>query len=143
MKITVDLNIVLDVAQNRLPHYYASEEVLHRARVGEYSAVLPAHALTTIHYLIEKYSGTEVANQTIDGLLADFAIQSVGKTDFQRARQLQFKDFEDAVVAVVAEVTASQYIITRNVPDFSNSPVPVMTPAEFLEELASVETEES
>jgi len=24
MKITVDLNVLLDVAQNRLPHYHAS-----------------------------------------------------------------------------------------------------------------------
>ena len=34
MKITVDLNVLLDVAQSRLPHYHASEEVLHRARSG-------------------------------------------------------------------------------------------------------------
>ena len=53
MKITVDLNVLLDVAQNRLPHYQASEGVLHRARIGEYAAILPAHALTTLHYLIE------------------------------------------------------------------------------------------
>ncbi len=48
MKITVDLNVLLDVAQNRLPHYHASEEVLHRARTGEYEAVLPGHAITTL-----------------------------------------------------------------------------------------------
>jgi len=41
MKITVDLNVLLEVAQNRLPHYHASEEVLHRARAGAYEAVLP------------------------------------------------------------------------------------------------------
>lgn len=141
MKITVDLNVLLDVAQNRLPHYQASEEVLHRARIGEYAAVLPAHALTTLHYIIEKWSGTALANQTIDGLLRDFEIHSADKANFQRARQLPLKDFEDAVVAVVAEATGSQYIVTRNVADFSGSPVPAITPAEFLEELASVEVE--
>ncbi|MGA2750939.1 MAG: hypothetical protein ABSG59_19385 [Verrucomicrobiota bacterium] len=65
MKITVDLNVLLDVAQNRQPHYRASEEVLHRARLGEFAAVLPPHALTTLHYIIEKWSGTALANQTI------------------------------------------------------------------------------
>ena len=40
MKITVDLNVLLDVAQNRLPHYHASEKVLHRARAGEYEVVV-------------------------------------------------------------------------------------------------------
>jgi hypothetical protein len=66
MKITVDLDVLLDVAQNRLPHYHASEEVLHRARAGEYEAVLPGHAVTTLHYIIEKWSSTQLANQTID-----------------------------------------------------------------------------
>ncbi len=141
MKITVDLNVLLDVAQNRLPHYQASEEVLHRARISEFAAVLPGHALTTLHYIMEKYSDTTVANQTIDGLLADFEIHSADKKHFQRARQLPLKDFEDAVVAVVAEATGSQYIVTRNVVDFSGSPVPAITPAEFLEELASIEAE--
>ena len=141
MKITVDLNVLLDVAQNRLPHYQASEGVLHRARSGECAAVLPGHALTTLHYLIEKWSGTALADQTVDGLLRDFEIHSADKANFQRARQLPLQDFEDAVVAVVAEATGSQYIVTRNVADFSGSPVPAITPAEFLEELASVEAE--
>ncbi|MGZ4960959.1 MAG: hypothetical protein ACXWDN_17895 [Limisphaerales bacterium] len=79
MKVTVDLNVLLDVAQHRLPHYQASEEVLHRARIREFAAVLPGHALTTLHYIIGKYSGISVANQTVDGLLADFEIHSADK----------------------------------------------------------------
>jgi predicted nucleic acid-binding protein len=141
MKVTVDLNVLLDVAQNRLPHYQSSEEILNRARLGEYAAVLPAHALTTLHYIIEKHATTDLANETVDGLLADFVVHPVDKVTFQRARQLPLKDFEDAVVAAVAEATGSQYIGTRNVPDFIGTPVPAITPAEFLEELASTEVD--
>ena len=138
MKVTVDLNVLLDVAQNRLPHYHASEEVVHRVRRGEFAAVLPGHALTTLHYILEKYSGTALANQTLDGLLADFAIHPVDKANFQRARQLPLSDFEDAVVAVTAEVTRSDFIVTRNVADFVGSSVPAITPIDFLEHLAAV-----
>ncbi len=141
MKITVDLNVLMDVAQNRLPHYHASEEVLHRARGGEYGAVLPGHAITTLHYIIEKWGGTNLANQTIDGLLADFVIHASDKTNFERARQLPMKDFEDALVASVAEAAGSDYIVTRNAPDFAGSPVPAITPTEFLEAMAGIETE--
>ena len=35
MRIMVDLNVLLDVAQNRAPFYQDSEEVLARAREGE------------------------------------------------------------------------------------------------------------
>ena len=138
MKVTVDLNVLLDVAQNRLPHYHASEEVVHRVRRGEFAAVLPGHALTTLHYILEKYSGTALANQTLDGLLADFAIHPVDKANFQRARQLPLSDFDDAVVAVTAEATRSDFIVTRNVADFVGSSVPAITPIDFLEHLAAV-----
>ena len=141
MKVMVDLNVLLDVAQNRLPHYHASEEVVHRVRRGEFAAVLPGHALTTLHYILEKYSGTALANQTLDGLLADFAIHPVDKANFQRARQLPLSDFADAVVAVTAEVTRSDFIVTRNVADFVGSSVPAITPIDFLEHLAAVGAE--
>jgi predicted nucleic acid-binding protein len=114
MNIVVDLNVLLDVAQNRAPHFQASEEVLHRARNREFVAVLTGHALTTLHCIIEKYSGTSVANQAIDSLLADFEVFSADKTNFRRARELPLKDFEDAVVAVAAEASGSEYIVTRN-----------------------------
>ena len=49
MKITLDLNVVLDVVQNRAPYYQDSAEVLSRARTGEFAVVLPSHAVTTLY----------------------------------------------------------------------------------------------
>jgi hypothetical protein len=40
MKIGIDLNVLLDVAQNRSQFYRDSEEVLARARQGEYEALI-------------------------------------------------------------------------------------------------------
>ncbi len=122
----------MDVAQNRVPFYQASEEVLGRARRGEFAALLPAHALTTIHYLLGKWGGTPLANQTVDDLLKDFVVPPVDGVLFRCARQLPMPDFEDAVVASVAEASGSDYIVTRNVPDFAGPPVPALTPADFL-----------
>jgi hypothetical protein len=62
-------------------------------------------------------------------------------TIFQRARQLPLGDFEDALVASVAEATGSDYIVTRNVSDFAGSPVPALTPTEFLEAIIGIEAE--
>ncbi len=71
-------------------------------------------------------NATEVTVQ-----VADFVIHPSDKTNFQRARQLPMKDFEDALVASVAEATGSDYIVTRNVPDFEGSPVPALTARSF------------
>jgi hypothetical protein len=44
-------------------------------------------------------------------------------------------DFEDAAVAMVAKTSASSLIITRNTQDFANSPVPAISPADFLSQM--------
>src|SRR5438045_3290882 len=123
MRIAVDLNVLLDVAQNRVPHYQASEEVPARARRKEYEAVISGHALTTIFYIITKFAGVSRANQTIDGLLSDFEIRGPDKAILVRARSLPILDFEDGVIASMAEAAKCDYIVTRNVPDFLGSPV--------------------
>ena len=132
MKITLDLNLVLDVVQNRQPHYQDSADVLSRARTGEISAVLPGHAVTTLYYVLAKAAGSAKAGQTVDWLLTHFDIAVADKAIFRRARQLTLADFEDAVVASLAEATKSDYVVTRNVADFAGSPVPAVTPTNLL-----------
>jgi predicted nucleic acid-binding protein len=42
-------------------------------------------------------------------------------------------DFEDAIVAAVAQRENADYIVTRNCADFVNSPVLALLPTDFLE----------
>ena len=130
--ILIDLNVVLDVVQQREPHYAASAAVLTRVVQGHETALLPAHAITTLHYLVGKYQDVRKANETIDWLLRYFGIAAVGRNEILRARALQWPDFEDAVVAAAAESVSCSYIVTRNLRDFAQSPVTAITPEEYL-----------
>ncbi len=69
MKWMVDLNVVLDVLQRREPFYDASARILSRIVKGEASGCLPAHAVTTIHYIARRHAGLQAADDTIDWLL--------------------------------------------------------------------------
>lgn len=135
MKIALDLNVVLDVIQHRQPHYPDSAEVLSRIRTGEIAAILPSHGVTTLWYILNKAVNPATANQTVDWLLNHFEIGAADKADFQAARRLPITDFEDAVVARLAQRANCDYIVTRNGPDFAGSPVPAATPADFLKRL--------
>jgi predicted nucleic acid-binding protein len=132
LRIAIDLNVLLDVAQNRAAFYQDSEEVLARAHEGEYEGVISGHLVTTFYYLLAKFAGAAAANAAVDGLLADFAVAGADKQILSKARKLPIKDFEDGVVAATAESCGCDYIVTRNVPHFAGSPVPAITPADFL-----------
>ncbi len=130
--ILVDLNVVLDVIQKREPHYSASAAVLDRIVQRQVDASLPAHAFTTLYYVVEKYQSSSAAQRVVDWLLMHFGVAPVGREELIRARALGWDDFEDAVVAAAAESNGSSLIVTRNVRNFAGSPVTAVTPEEFL-----------
>jgi predicted nucleic acid-binding protein len=141
MQVMIDLNVLLDVIQRRAPHFAASGSVLGLAAKREIAGHIPAHALTTIHYIVAKYAGRAKAGQTIDWLLSTFKIVPAGHKEFLRARSIDMPDFEDAVVASLAESCHCQYIVSRNAGDFKDSRIPTLTPEEFLALMAEKNVE--
>ena len=65
-------------------------------------------------------------------MLRYFEVVPAGRDAMLRARTLGWDDFEDAVVAAAAESAGCDALVTRNVKDFRDSPVPALTPEEYL-----------
>lgn len=131
----IDLNVLLDVLQKREPHYRTSARVLDLAVTGDVVAKAPAHAITTIHYLVGRFRDREAANVAVDWLLRYLDVIPVTREELLRARALGWQDFEDALVAATAESAGCSRIVTRNVADFAGSPVLAVTPEEFILDL--------
>lgn len=132
MRAMVDLNVFLDVEQKRQPHFADSASVLSEALGGRFEACMPAHSLTTLHYLIERHASLTAADAAVDWHLKHFQFPALDEPIFRRARSLGMEDFEDAVVAALAENAGCAWIVTRNTGDFSASPVPAIEPGAFL-----------
>jgi predicted nucleic acid-binding protein len=132
VNITLDLNVLLDVFQKREPHYAASAQVLALVVSAQVTGVFPSHGFTTLYYLVRKHASKPHAEAAMDRLLDHLQIGNLDADGWREARRLEFEDFEDAVVAVIAKKHLSDFIISRNVDDFAHSPVPVITPTDFL-----------
>jgi predicted nucleic acid-binding protein len=132
MRLMLDLNVLLDVVQRREPFYEASASVLSKVVEGEDVGAIPGHVVTTLYYVVRRSSGKEKADGFVDWVLSRLEVVGQEKAQFLRARSLPMSDFEDAVVASAAEAAECDAIISRNVADFEGSPIPTMTPEEFL-----------
>jgi hypothetical protein len=53
--------------------------------------------------------------------------------DCKWALESEMPDYEDALIAFAAQRQGVDFIITRNKKDFAASPVPALTPGEFIE----------
>ncbi len=137
MKVLIDLNVLLDVIQRREPHYGPAARVLSLVAEGLIEAVVPGHALTTVHDIVSRFTDADTADAAIDWILTDFEVIGEGTDVMLRARSLGLENFEDAVVAAAAQTASCDAIVTRNVADFRESPVSTVTPAELLERFAN------
>jgi len=61
MKVMIDLNIFIDVFQKRVPHYQDSSLVLTQILNKKITGFIAGHLVTTLYYLISKFSGKQKA----------------------------------------------------------------------------------
>ncbi|MGA9479198.1 MAG: PIN domain-containing protein, partial [Desulfobacterales bacterium] len=68
-QVLFDLNIILDVLQNRTEFYDLSAILLAFAETGKIQGWLAAHSITTLFYLIVKDKSAEQARVILTNLL--------------------------------------------------------------------------
>ena len=132
MTVTVDINVFVDVFRDRQPYSVDSTQVVNMVAEGKLTGVCPAHGLTTLYYLIRKHGSKREAEDAMDRVLDHFQIGNLDADGWREARLLSLDDFEDAVVATVAKTSGYAVIVTRNVEDFAGSPIPAISPVDFL-----------
>jgi predicted nucleic acid-binding protein len=131
-KVLIDLNILLDVLQRREAFYPMSARVLASAETGHIEGMVAAHSLTTLFYIIRKYSNAEMARLHLAQLLLFLPIATVDQTVIEQALALPYDDFEDAVQMSAAVRAGAEYLITRDTVDFKAGPLTALQPAELL-----------
>jgi predicted nucleic acid-binding protein len=127
-KLLFDTNVVLDVLLDRQPYAEASAAVWEAVERGVSEGMLAAHAVTTIHYLVQKEKGNARAKRVVTTILGIFTVAAVDDATVREALQLPFSDFEDAVTAAAARRSRCDFIVTRDPKGFRESPVPALTP---------------
>jgi len=136
MKILLDTNVILDIIEKREPYFHDSYKVFMKSAAREFEAIIGAGSVTDIYYITRKNckDSRQALSYIIDMLKVVSSIDT--KTvDIQEAIRLNFPDFEDAVIAATASREGASYIITRNTSDYNKSPVPAITPADFLKKI--------
>jgi hypothetical protein len=110
------------------------------AAQGRVRCAVTTLSLATSFYIGRKAMGTAAARAGVRGYLTGFEVLSIDKQSLLDADALPGTDFEDSIQIAAAVAAAVDAIVTRNVADFSHSPIPVWDPAELLKRLSSGST---
>ena len=77
----------------------------------------------------------EAARAEIAKLIELFEIESTTEEDCKEALRSGMSNFEDAAMAAAAGRIGADFIVTRNVKDYTRSPVPAILPGELVNRL--------
>ncbi len=133
MAVLIDANLILDVLQKRTPFSDSSEKVLTYCASGKLKGYIALHSVSNIFYILRKHYSAEDRRRLLLGILDFLQIANAQHSDVINALlRNDFPDFEDCLQDECAKQVNANYIITRNVADFSTSDTPALTPVDFL-----------
>ena len=136
-KLLVDTNVVLDVILARAPWDADAVLLLDAISRGQATGFVAGHAVTTVHYVVERAQGRAAAITAVSDLLQLVDIVALGRADFQRALSLGIGDYEDAVQVAACLKIGADVLVTRNARDFKGAPVVTLSAGELLARLTS------
>ena len=136
----LDADVLIDVALDRQPHAGPSRSViaLLQTRQGE-SLFVAWHTVSNLYYNaydLRRPRDASFARATVSGLLEYAQVAPTTTDDVRYALELLMPDFEDAMQVAAARACNARFIVTRNVRDYAQSPIPSLTPANALAELS-------
>lgn len=138
MRVLIDTCVIMDVMRDREPFAASAQQILLGVERGYYDGCISANQLTDLHYLMHKETHDEAqTTESLKRLCKLVKIVDTTAEDCRRALVSDRSDFEDALEIETALREDLDYIITRNIKDFVSSPVPVLTPVEFVRHLAN------
>ena len=132
MVLLIDANIILDVLLNRTDYVKDSAMIWKLCETEQMKGYVSTLTFANLVYIMRKQLDPEKIEDVFHKLNLIFEFADFSVSDLTHAADLNWKDFEDAVQSVIAERIHADYIITRNVRDFSKSRVMAFTPPELL-----------
>lgn len=137
MNVLFDTNVVLDVLLEREGFVDAAAKLFALVDSGRIRGSVCATTLTTIFYIAAKDFGQRRARDQVHGLLGLFEVAPVDRDVLDGALDIDFSDYEDAVLHEAARAAGATAIVTRNRRDFANSAIPALDPEEMLAAIAA------
>lgn len=136
MIVLLDTCVIIDVLQDRQPFAEAAKKIFIAVANKQIEGCITAKSVADIYYLTHKAThSNEKSREILAKLFTLFSLLNTTGDDCKNALFSPIADYEDAIMVETAKNAGIDYIVTRNIKDYSKSPVKVTSPAEFLEEL--------
>jgi len=132
-KILIDTDVILDFFFDRKPFSDDATKILMLCERKVISGFVTPVIISNVYYLLRKTAKNEKVIENLKMLINMIDIATINKETILEALNSDFKDFEDAIQNFSAQYDKEiKVIVTRNIKDFKESSLSVMTPETYL-----------
>ncbi|MFT4523031.1 MAG: putative nucleic acid-binding protein [Bacteroidia bacterium] len=132
-KLFIDSDVIIDFFTDRLPHANPASELFELNEQGKLTLFISAVSINNIYYIVRKFLGHKKALEVVETLTEMTEIIGTTKSDILQALKNDFTDYEDSIqYSSALNIENLDAIITRNIKDYRNSSIAVMSPLNFL-----------
>lgn len=132
MVLLIDTNVILDVLINRPEFVKDSSMIWKLCETEQARGYISTLTYANMMYVMRKQMTPDQIAEIFRKLSLIFEFADFSPAVLERAVTMKWKDFEDVVQSATAEAIHADYIITRNLKDFTQSRVMAFTPSELL-----------
>ena len=130
--VFVDTDISLDLLSTRQPFYQAAAKLFTLADRKEIKLCVSSLSFSNLHYILRGENSAAEARRILSNYRILVNVLAVNEKIIDLALQSLFKDFEDAIQYYTAVQNNVPIILTRNLKDYKQSAIPVMTADDYL-----------
>lgn len=132
-KVLLDTDVLLDFFIDRKPFSDHTAQVLNLCEEKKIAGYTTPVIIANTYYLLRRTAKHETVIDKLNQLLNIIDIVKMDRKVVVKALNSNFKDFEDALQNFSAvENRKIEIILTRNIKDFKNSDLAILTPETYL-----------
>jgi len=132
-KILIDTNVLLDYLLEREPFFDDAKKVILSCTEGNIKGCIAAHSISNMFFILRKDYTAKERREILLNLCTIFNIEGIDKAKLLSGLANEyFSDFEDCLQMECAKSYGAEYIVTRNVADYSTSEIKAILPSEYL-----------
>ena len=129
----IDTNIVIDLLAKREPFYEEAAKLFSLADKNKINLIVSSLTFANTNYILSKMTNSTTAREILTKFKVLVTVAALNDKIIELAlNDKSFSDFEDGLQYYTAMENEADIIITRNLKDFKNSIIPVITAQTYL-----------
>ena len=130
--VFIDTDISLDLLAERMPHYTAAARLFTLADKAKIAIHVSSLSFSNLNYLLSRQYSQKEARRILHTFKILVKVLPVDEKIIDLALNSEFKDFEDAIQYFTAIENNISTLLTRNLKDYKQAKITVMTAEDFL-----------